>query len=64
MAGQKGSNSGGWGTSPAAGQQPASGWAGPQPTQDINVLDFIPLKSPHAVIHHLPMTPAVNRTLV
>ncbi len=64
MAGQKGSNSGGWGTSPAAGQQPASGWAGPQPTQDINVLDFIPLKSPHAVIHDLPMTPAVNRTVV
>lgn len=35
-----------------------------QPTQDLNIRDMIPLISPAALKHELPMTEAANRTVV
>jgi 3-deoxy-7-phosphoheptulonate synthase len=67
MSGPKRKRAGGWGASKvtAGGGRPRGGWSAPQPTQDINVVETVSLVPPRVLVKdELPMTPAINRTVV
>lgn len=56
----------GWGASRAPIEElvPASGWAGQQRTENLNVTDTIPLVCPRDLKNEIPMTLSANRTVV